>query len=122
MKVLKPFGTQGFIIGLGVAALTYTLGPVIKRNSRNAAVKGAQGALSVGGVASQMFNNGKERVSGMFEGMEETDHVTGEEMKTFIEEMRAERDQINELVNKVNGLEEEISIVKNQQGGEEYQE
>ena len=121
MKILKPFGTQGFIVGLGVAALTYTLGPIIKRSARTAAVKGTQGALAVGGTTCQMVNNSKEKMAGVFGDMKEAGEATGEEMKSFIEEMRMEREEIKELVNKVNGLKEELSTMKNQEGGEGYQ-
>ena len=45
-SILKPFGSQGFLIGIGVAAIGYLIAPQLKKSLRPAAVKGTQEVMN----------------------------------------------------------------------------
>ncbi|MCK8826658.1 hypothetical protein MWH25_02695 [Natroniella acetigena] len=112
MKFLKPFGTQNFVLGIGIAAATYLLGPTLKRNARNVAVKGMQGALSAGGMASQVMDDGKEKMSGLVENM--SGQRANQEMAMIYNELREEREELKELLTTVKELQQEVADIKNE--------
>ncbi|WP_408954679.1 hypothetical protein [Natroniella sp. ANB-PHB2] len=112
MKLLKPFGTQNFVLGIGIAAATYLLGPTLKRNARNVAVKGVQGALTAGSMASQVMDDGKEKMTGLVGNM--SDQRANQEMAMIYNELREEREQMKELISTVKELQQEVADIKNE--------
>ncbi|GAB6099062.1 hypothetical protein JCM16358_09410 [Halanaerocella petrolearia] len=115
MKFLKPFGTQNFVIGIGIAAATYLFGPTLKRNARRAAVKGMQGAMSAGGMASGAMGKSKDKMAGMagmFQGMATEQQQPNQDVAMLYNELQEERKQISELASAVKSLQQEISDMK----------
>ena len=127
MNILKPLGSPGFAIGLGIAALTYFLGPSLKRGARNVAVKGMQGALMAGEGASNAMHEGKETMSNMFgntfgnenymnEMSTEMAQQNTQMVQQVFQEMREEREQyknmFQEMMNTMQGMQDDISSLK----------
>lgn len=115
MEIFKPFGSRSFAIGVGIAALTYLLSPTIKRNAKGVAVKGMQGALMAGETASHLIENGKDKISGVFQ---QGNDLKNEMYEQMINEWKSEREQYNhilqDLMNTVKDLKSEISGLKDQ--------
>lgn len=119
MDLLRPFGTRNFVIGIGLAALAYLFAPTLQRNARTVAVKGAQGAMLVGGAAANAFSTGKERIGGVIQGMgnagrsEDTSNV-----QQLVNDLRNEREQFNNVLSEVmstmKNLQDEVRVLKNQ--------
>lgn len=128
--VIKPFGSQGFLVGIGVAALTYFLAPQLKQSLRPAAVKGTQGMMALGTKTKQILEEGKEKISSMLsETVAETrskmkeaageSEISSEMIKEFREEREASNRMLQELKDSIAGLREELSHIKR---GQEPQE
>lgn len=120
MDLLRPFGTRNFVVGISIAALAYLLAPSLQKGARAVAVKGAQGAMMVGGAAASAVSTGREKVSGMWQNVSGS-NVNQQEsnmLQTMIEEMRAERQQhaslMQEMVNTMKNMQEEMAMLKNQ--------
>lgn len=117
MDLFKPFTTRGFVIGVGIAALAYLLGPQIKQGARNVAVKGMQGAMIAGDAASQAVASGREKMSNMVQNVGNRGDST---MQQFISEMKEEREQIaaalSEMVNTMRQMQDEIALLRDGQG------
>lgn len=122
--VIKPFGSQSFLVGVGVAALAYFLGPQLKQSLRPAAVKGTQGVISLGGKTKQLFEEGMGKINTIvFEKTDEVFDKTKETLESIgfspdlLKELKEERESSNrimeELKNSVISLKEEISQMKN---------
>lgn len=118
--LLKSFGSQSFLIGLGAAAATYFIGPYLKESLRPVMVKGAQGALVLGNQAKDLMDQGKEKVNHMLHEKEASASAT---LDMILKEMKEEREQYNkvfeELRSSITGLREEITSMK---GSEPLQE
>lgn len=118
MDLLRPFGTRNFIVGISIAALAYLLAPTLQKGARAVAVKGAQGAMIVGGAAANAVNTGREKVSGMWQNVASSNQQETSLMQQMVEEMRAERQQhsslMQEMVNTMKNLQEEMAMLKNQ--------
>ena len=97
--LLKPFGTQSFFIGLGIAAAAYLMAPQLRKSLKPVAVKGAHGMLVLGNQARELFNQGKT-----------------EEYANLANEIRQDREQYNtvlkELKDSILLLKDEISDLK----------
>lgn len=131
--IIKPFGSQSFLIGIGAAALVYLFGPQLKEALRPAAVKGAQGVMALGDKTKQMFEEGKERVAGMLfektdEAADKVKEVVAEGMgvqadlvKEFMEEREAHKRLLEELKDSVASLKEEMAQMRNSSGGLQQQ-
>lgn len=113
MDLLKPFTSRGFVIGIGIAALAYLLGPQIKQGAKTIAVKGMQGAMVAGEAATQAVTNGREKMGQMMQNM---NHQGDNLVQQMVSEMKEEREQIshtlNELVNTMRNMQEEITLLK----------
>lgn len=122
-SVIKAFGSQSFLIGLGVAAASYFLAPQLKKSLRPAAVKGAQGVMAFGSMTKDRMNQGKEKLNEIISQKGETlSNATAgaagvSVMDMVLKELKEEREQSNrileELKNSISGLKEEISNMKN---------
>jgi ABC-type phosphate transport system auxiliary subunit len=126
-EMLKPFGSQSFFIGLGVAAIGYLLGPQIKESLRPVAVKGVQGAMVLSDQTKHMMSQGKDTINHMVEKT----HMTGAQhqvpmdqtnmFQALLNELKAEREHSNkileELKNTVTGLKDEIAQIKTDVNG-----
>lgn len=121
--LVKPFGSQGFLIGIGISALTYLLAPQIKETLRPAAVKGTQGLLAFGAETKRILTEGKEKISNVFS--EKTEEVKdmmkskgeGKQLASkLLQELKEERELSNkimeELKNSIVSLREEISNIR----------
>ena len=64
--ITKTFGSQGFLIGIGVAALGHILAPHLKKTLRPAAVKGTQGVMALGNKTKQVLDDSKEKLRPSF--------------------------------------------------------
>jgi hypothetical protein len=128
--VVKPLGSQGFLIGIGVAALAYFLTPQLKQSLRPAAVKGAQGMMALGSKTKHILEEGKEKISSMLsdtvEGTSDKIKEAAEEsgishkmIKELHEERAASNKMIKELKDSIAGLKEEIAHIKK---GQDLQE
>lgn len=128
--IIKPFGTQGFLVGMGVAALGYFLAPQLKKTLRPVAVKGTQGVMSLGSKTKHILEDGKDKISNFItQNPEETGDSrmdSGEEkgfssqvLKELMEEREASNRIMSELKDSILSLKEEISNMKR---GESFQE
>ncbi|OCL26919.1 hypothetical protein U472_05375 [Orenia metallireducens] len=118
MKLLKPVNSENILIGVGVAALTYLLGPKIKRNAKSFTEKGRQGIRMAGDAASEAIDDGKEKMADIFDDMENeysSIHSENDELTMLYDELEADREQLNELTGLVYDLKEEIANLKNYQ-------
>jgi len=118
MKLLKPVNSENILIGVGIATLTYLLGPKIKRNVKSFAEKGMERAMMAGDVASETIDTGKEKMADIFEDMEDeysSIYSENDELTMLYDELEADREQLNELTGLVYDLKEEIATLKNYQ-------
>lgn len=124
MNYLKPFGSQNFVLGVGLAALTYLFGPSVKNGARNVAVKSTQGALMAGETATNAVYTGKEKVSDFFGNLMgghdgDSNHIMEQQQvfSQFMHEIQEERKQSNELMKNMmktmKDMQHEISTIKN---------
>ncbi|WP_432665519.1 hypothetical protein R9X47_04445 [Wukongibacter baidiensis] len=121
MNLLKPFGTESFILGIGIAAVSYLLGPTIKRGAKGVAVKGMQGALMAGDAANEAMDTGRDKFSDFIQGImnDGNNNVMDQDndfQKELFNELKAERQQyselMKELVSSVKSLQGEVSELK----------
>jgi hypothetical protein len=113
MDLLKPFTSRGFVIGIGLAALAYLLGPQIKQGAKTVAVKGMQGAMVAGDAASQAVASGREKMGSMMQNMgNKGDTMVQQMVSEFKEEREQVSNTLNELVNTMKSMQEEISLLK----------
>lgn len=121
MNLLKPFGTEGFILGIGIAAVSYLLGPTIKRGAKGVAVRGMQGALMAGDAANDAIDTSREKFSDFIQGMmgdnkDNMMHQDNNFQKELFNELKSERQQyselMKELVSSVKSLKDEVSDLK----------
>ncbi|MFZ5969240.1 MAG: hypothetical protein ACOYVK_18950 [Bacillota bacterium] len=119
---LKPFGSQSFFVGLGVAAIAYLLGPQIKESVRPMAVKGMQGALMISDKTKNMMEEGKDRLEDMMEktnlmGKDQKHNEQAAVYEMLIKELREDKENSNRILEQLNqtmsGLKDEISKLKN---------
>jgi len=126
----KPIASQGFLVGIGVAAFAYFLAPQLKQSLRPAAVKGTQGVLALGGRAKQFLDEGKGKITNlMFEKSEAAKNkvmdiaqevgMTSKVLKELIEDREVSNKILTELKDSIISLKEEISHMKH---GENLQE
>ena len=123
MNLLKPFGTESFLIGIGIAAASYLLGPTIKRGARGVAVKGMQGALMAGDAANDAMETSKDKFNDFIQNMMgdgksnvNFEHMENSFHKDLIDELKADRHQnselMKELVSSMKSLQSEIKDLK----------
>lgn len=123
--IVKPLGSQSFLVGIGVAALAYFLAPQLKESLRPAAVKGTQGVMTLGSRTKQMLEDGKEKISNLIfektEGAQEKIIDIAEEAgisSKVLKELKDERDISNKIMNELKdsiiSLKEEISHMKSE--------
>jgi len=102
MNFLKPFYSQNFLLGIGIAAVGSLFAPTIKEGVRSLAVKGAQGAMMVGDAAKNMKESGKEMMQ-----KDENDNA-----KDLANELKSDREQYNsvlkELVTTMKDIQSEV--------------
>lgn len=121
--IVKPFGSQGFFVGLGVAAVFYFLGPQLKESLMPAAIKGTQGFMSLGNKTKEIFEENRARLNmpgekgDEFEGRTaspiESSSLYSELLKTLKDERESSNRILEELKNSIIGLREEITEMKN---------
>ncbi|KAB3535748.1 hypothetical protein F8154_05460 [Alkaliphilus pronyensis] len=120
MNLLKPFGSQNFILGVGIAALSYLLGPSLKQGARTVAVKGMQGAMMAGNTATNMMESGKESMGNLFDSMtgHQKDYMEMEHnfRQDLIKEIKSDREEFNsalkELSTTMKSLQSEVQALK----------
>ena len=101
---LKLFGSQSFLVGLGVAAATYFLGPQIKETIRPMAVKGTQGMMMMTDRTMRMMHEGRDRMEdmvGKMGHMAKPEHMTMGQMgvmEAMLKELREERERSNKMM------------------------
>lgn len=128
--IIKPFGSQGFLIGLGVAALAYFLAPQLKQSLRPAAVKGTQSVMTLGSKTKQILDDSKEKISSFIsetaggakdriKGAVEDTGISSKFLKELKEEREISNKIIHELKDSIISLKEEIAHIKR---GENFQE
>lgn len=121
--IVKPFGSQSFLIGIGVAALAYFLAPQLKQSLRPAAVKGAAGVMTLGDKTKKILEESKDKISNLiFDKTEEARDKVRDVVEEagispdVLKEMREEREvsnkMIQELKDSIVSLKEEISHIK----------
>lgn len=122
MNLLKPFGTESFVIGIGIAAVSYLFGPTIKRGAREVAVKGMQGALMAGDTASHAVESGREKFSSFIHNMmhsEKDNDISVDKSfhKELVDELKEDRQQqrefMKELMSTMKSLKNEVKELKN---------
>lgn len=129
-NIVKALGSQGFLVGIGVAALGYFLAPQLKETLRPTAVKGTQGIMALGNKTKQILEDSKEKISGLIfekpegainnvkEVIDEKD-ISSKILKELIEERESSNKILSELKESILSLKEEISYIKH---GENFQE
>lgn len=121
MNLIKPFSSESFIIGLGIAAVGSLFAPAIKKGAKIMAVKGAQGAMIAGDAAENMVHSGKESMNTMFPHMfkdKKYDDSSQQEFhENLVRELKSDREQYNnvmqELVKTMRDIQSEVSTLKN---------
>ena len=108
--IVKPFGSQSFLIGVGVAALTYLIGPQLKESMKPLAVKGTQGIMALGSKTRQFLDDstGTTRMKNMAEELEASSKTISE----LKEEQAVSNTIMLELKESVASLKDEISRLK----------
>ncbi|MFT9498090.1 hypothetical protein [Anaerosolibacter sp.] len=132
-NMMKPFGSQSFLVGLGVAAVGYFFGPQIKQAIRPTAVKGAQGMMMFSDKTKEIFGEGKHMMGNMMDKaahmgheaahMGQAQHMGGQMAgqmgmyEMLMKELKEERERSNRLMEQLNtsitGLKDEIAHIKN---------
>jgi len=119
MNLLKPFSTESFIVGLGIAAVGSLFAPAIKKGAKTMAVKGTQGAMVAGEAANNMMESGKETLNNTFPGLSKNknDSVAAQKLnKELISELRSDREQyanvLQELVTTMKDIQSEVKAFK----------
>lgn len=120
--MVKPFGSQSFLVGMGVAALAYFLAPQLKQSLRPAAVKGAAGVMTLGSKTKQILEDSKDKISSLIfekaEGKNEIKNsaeeigIPSEVLKEIREDREVSNKIIQELKESIVSLKEEISHMK----------
>lgn len=118
-NLLKPFGSQSFFVGLGVAAAAYFLGPQIRETIRPMAVKGTQGMMMLTDRTMHMMHEGKEKMEdmmGKMGHMAKSEHMAMGQigvMEAMLKELREERERSNKMMEEFRetlmGIRDEIS-------------
>lgn len=124
MNLLKPFSSESFIIGLGIAAVGSLFAPAIKKGAKAIAVKGTQGAMMAGDAAENMVKSGKEGMnnifSGMFKDKQEDEASRQKFQENLINELKSDREKyssvLQELVSTIKDIQSEINSLKNSKG------
>jgi hypothetical protein len=122
--ILKPIGSQSFVVGIGFAALAYFLGPQLKQSLRPIAVKGAQGVMVLGGKTVKAFSESKDKLSSMLtekvnEGTSNFKSAEGgmDLSANLLKELKEERETANkilaDLINSISGLKDELAQIRN---------
>lgn len=118
-ELIKPLGGQSFLLGLGLAAAAYFLGPPLKEMMKPMAVKGTQGMMVFGEKTKKMINEGKEKMSDMVFEKPAASAANISEMfyEKLLKELRDDREHSNRMVEEINntlaGLKDEIANIKN---------
>ncbi|OXT09097.1 hypothetical protein CE561_02790 [Thermoanaerobacterium thermosaccharolyticum] len=117
MGIAKTLGSKGFFWGIGIAALSYILYPKAKEKVKPALVNSVKSTYDMADKASEMFNKRKEKVAKMFNG--NTEGKDSEEQNLYqnqIDNLEEEREkaikEVNELKNRIEMLENELSRLK----------
>lgn len=122
--IIKPIGSQSFVVGIGVAALAYFLGPQLKQTLRPVAVKGAQGVMTLSSKTIKAIGESKDKLSSMIseKASEAVNKVKSTEEgmdfnSDLIKELKEEREASNkilvELINSISGLKDELAQMRN---------
>lgn len=117
--LMKPLNPQSFLIGAGIAAAAYLIGPQLKEALRPGANKGGQGLMNIGEKTRQLFEEGKEKLNDIIfvKPEESVKMAAGEVGEALIRELREEREHTNkimeELKNTLGGLKDEIASLRN---------
>ncbi|MGB4440358.1 MAG: hypothetical protein WBJ13_14290 [Sedimentibacter sp.] len=120
MNLLKPFSTESFIVGLGIAAIGSLFAPAIKKGAKTMAVKGTQGAMMAGEAANNMMESGKETLNNTFPGLSKNKNdseAAQKFQKELIRELKSDREQysnvLQELVTTMKDIQSEVKAFKN---------
>ncbi|MCX7842147.1 MAG: hypothetical protein N2489_03630 [Clostridia bacterium] len=116
-SLIKPFASQNFLIGIGLAAAAYFVGPALKEAIKPAAVKGAQGMLMLGDKAKDALNIGKEKLNDLiFDKEDKSVNMEAAHHDKIIKALKEERELSNkileELKNTIGGLKDEIAHMR----------
>jgi hypothetical protein len=122
--IIKPIGSQSFVVGIGVAALFYFLGPQMKQTLRPIAVKGAQGVMVLGNKTVKAFGESKDKLSSMLsekanEAVEKggSPEAVMNLSENLVKELKEERETSNkilaDLITSISGLKDELAQLRN---------
>ncbi|MCX7711580.1 MAG: hypothetical protein N2484_17200 [Clostridia bacterium] len=118
-ELIKPLGGQSFLLGMGLAAAAYFLGPTLKEMMKPAAVKGTQGIMALGERTRQMMSESKEKMSDMMADKSgaAAGSMTESLYEKLLQEIKEEREQSNRMVEEIRStlgsLKDEIANMKN---------
>jgi hypothetical protein len=119
--ITKSMGSQSFLLGVGVAAVGYFLGPQIKQSLRPVLVKGAEGAMMLGNKTKQMMEGGMKKMdnvvfegagAGMTNNSKEEMNLTSKLMQELREERESSRKMMEELKNSIDSIRGEIAEIR----------
>jgi hypothetical protein len=122
--IIKPISAQSFIVGMGVAAFAYFIGPQLKQALRPAAVKGAQGVMTLGSKTVKAFEESRDKLSHMMQDRAEAANnkvIHNQENAnlqfSLLKELKEDRDTSNkilqELSSSISNLKDEILQMRN---------
>ncbi|MDI3311193.1 MAG: hypothetical protein QJR05_07170 [Thermoanaerobacterium sp.] len=116
MGIAKTLGSRSFFWGIGVAALSYILFPKAKEKVKPVLVNGVKSTYDMADKASSVINKGKDRIAKMFNDTERNDRDDENLYQSQIDNLEEEREkaikEVNELKNRIEMLESELSRLK----------
>jgi len=110
--IVKPFGTQSFLIGLGVAAVGYMLAPQLKKTFQPIIDKGTQGAMALSSKTKQFWEDSREKVTARGEKSDRSLESLMQVMQNSEQQREMSNQIMMDLKDAVMGLKDEISRLK----------
>lgn len=116
MGIAKMLGSRSFFWGIGVAALNFILFPKAKEKVKPVLVNSMKSTYDMADKASSVINKGKDRIAKMFNDNETNDREDENLYQREIDSLEEEREkavkEVNELKNRIEMLESQLSRLK----------
>ncbi|WHE06322.1 hypothetical protein PGH24_09110 [Thermoanaerobacterium thermosaccharolyticum] len=116
MGIAKMLGSRSFFWGIGVAALSFILFPKAKEKVKPVLVNSMKSTYDMADKASSVINKGKDRIAKMFNDNErngkEDENLYQREIDSLEEEREKAVKEVNELKNRIEMLESQLSRLK----------
>ncbi|MDK2804999.1 hypothetical protein Q2T46_12190 [Thermoanaerobacterium sp. CMT5567-10] len=116
MGIAKMLGSRSFFWGIGVAALSFILFPKAKEKVKPVLVNSMKSTYNMADKASSVINKGKDRIAKMFNDNETNDMEDENLYQSEIDSLEEEREkavkEVNELKNRIEMLESQLSRLK----------